>query len=138
MTDINTPSEQKAANTSLGDLLGEVTRDLSTLMRQEIELAKAELTQSAKRAGKGAGLLGGAGYSAMMAVLFISIAVWWGLGYLVGNAWSGLIVAVVWGLVALVLYLRGRTAIKSIQGAPQTVDTLKEIPETLKRNEENR
>ena len=138
MTDINTPSEQKAANTSLGDLLGEVTRDLSTLMRQEIELAKAELTQSAKRAGKGAGLLGGAGYSAMMAVLFISIAVWWGLGYLVGNAWSGLIVAVVWGVVALVLYLRGRTAIKSIQGAPQTVDTLKEIPETLKRNEENR
>ena len=138
MTDIHTPSEQKAANTSLGDLLGEVTRDLSTLMRQEIELAKAELTQSAKRAGKGAGLLGGAGYSAMMAVLFISIAVWWGLGYLVGNAWSGLIVAVVWGLVALVLYLRGRTAIKSIQGAPQTVDTLKEIPETLKRNEENR
>jgi hypothetical protein len=138
MTDINTPSEQKAASTSLGDLLGEVTRDLSTLMRQEIELAKAELTQSAKRAGKGAGLLGGAGYSAMMAVLFISIAVWWGLGYLVGNAWSGLIVAVVWGIVALVLYVRGRTAIRSVQGAPQTVDTLKEIPETLKRNEENR
>ncbi|NEN05432.1 phage holin family protein [Diaminobutyricibacter tongyongensis] len=138
MTDIHTPSEQKAANTSLGDLLGEVTRDLSTLMRQEIELAKAELTQSAKRAGKGAGLLGGAGYSAAMGVLFISIAVWWALGYLVGNAWSGLIVAVVWLIVALVLYLRGRTAIKSIQGAPQTVDTLKEIPETLKRNEENR
>lgn len=138
MTDIHTPSEQKAATTSLGDLLGDVTRDLSTLMRQEIELAKAELTQSAKRAGKGAGLLGGAGYSASMAVLFISIAVWWGLGYLVGNAWSGLIVAVVWGVVALVLYVRGRTAIRSITGAPQTVDTLKEIPETLKRNEENR
>ena len=137
-SDDPTPSEQKAANTSLGDLVGEVTRDLSTLMRQELELAKAELTQSAKRAGRGAGLLGGAGYSALMAVLFISIAAWWGLGYLVGNAWSGLIVAAVWAIVALVLYLNGRSAIKSIQGAPQTVDTLKEIPETLRRNEENR
>lgn len=138
MTDINTPSEEKAAHTSLGDLVGEVTRDLSTLMRQELELAKAELTESAKRAGKGAGLLGGAGYSASMAVLFISIAAWWGLGYLVGNAWSGLIVAAIWAIVALVLYVNGRTAIKSVTGAPQTVDTLKEFPETLKRNVENR
>jgi hypothetical protein len=137
-SDLPTPSEQKAATTSLGDLVGEVTRDLSTLMRQELELAKAELSQSAKRAGKGAGLLGGAGYSASMAVLFISIAVWWALGYLIGNAWSGLIVAVIWAIVALILYLNGRSAIKSITGAPQTVDTLKEIPETLKRNEENR
>ncbi|GAA1446087.1 phage holin family protein [Leifsonia poae] len=138
MTDIPTPSEQKAANTSLGDLLGEVTRDVSTLMRQELELAKAEVKESATRAGKGAGLLGGAGYAAVMGVLFISIAVWWALGYLVGNAWSGLIVAVIWLVVALVLYLQGRKALKSVAGAPQTVDTIKEIPETLKRNEENR
>lgn len=138
MTDIPTPSEQKAADTSLGDLLSEVTRDVSTLMRQELELAKAELRQSATRAGKGAGLLGAAGYSALMAVLFISIAAWWGLGYLVGNAWSGLIVAGIWLIIGLVLYFQGRAAIESIKGAPQTVDTLKEIPETLKRNEENR
>ena len=138
MTDIPTPSEQKAADTSLGDLLGEVTRDVSTLMRQELELAKAELRESATRAGKGAGLLGGAGYAAMMGILFISIAAWWGLGYLVGNAWSGLIVAAIWLIVGLVLYFQGRAAITSIRGTPQTVDTLKEIPETLKRNEENR
>lgn len=138
MTDIPTPSEQKAANTSLGDLLGEVTRDVSTLMRQELELAKAEVKESATRAGKGAGLLGGAGYAAVMGVLFISIAVWWALGYLVGNAWSAVIVAVIWLVVALVLYLQGRKALKSVAGAPQTVDTIKEIPETLKRNEENR
>ncbi len=138
MTDIPTPSEQKAADTSLGDLLGEVTRDMSTLMRQELELAKAELRESATRAGKGAGLLGGAGYAALMGILFISIAAWWGLGYLVGNAWSGLIVAAIWLIVGVVLYFQGRAAIKSIRGTPQTVDTLKEIPETLKRNEENR
>jgi len=138
MTDIPTPSEEKAAVTSLGDLLAEVTRDVSTLMRQELELAKAELQQSAARAAKGAGLLGGAGYAALMAILFVSIAAWWALGHLVGNGWSGLIVAGVWLIVGLALYLAGRSAMKSIKGVPQAVDTLKEIPETLKRNEENR
>ena len=138
MTDLHTPSEQKAAETSLGDLLGEVTRDLSTLMRQELELAKAELRQSATRAGKGAGMMGGAGYAAIMAVLFLSIALWWGLGYLVGNGWSGLIVAGLWALIGLVLFLMGRKELKAVKGAPRTVDSLKKIPDTLKRNEENR
>ena len=138
MTDLHTPSEQKAAETSLGDLLGEVTRDLSTLMRQELELAKAELRQSATRAGKGAGMLGGAGYAALMAVLFLSIALWWGLGYLVGNGWSGLIVAGIWAIIGLVLFLVGRKELKTVKGAPRTVDSLKKIPDTLKRNEENR
>lgn len=138
MDEVPTPSEEKAATTSLGDLLGEVTRDLSTLMHQEIELAKAELRQSATRAGKGAGLIGGAGYAGSMTILFLSIAAWWGLGYLIGNAWSGVVVGVVWALIGLFLFLAGRTSIRSVRGAPQTVDTLREIPETLKRNEENR
>ena len=138
MTDDYTPSEQKAASTSLGDLLGEVTKDLSTLMRQELELAKAELKQSATRAGKGAGMLGGAGYAAIMAVLFLSIAGWWALGTLIGNGWSGLVVALVWAVIALILFVVGRKQLKEVSGAPKTVESLKKIPETLKRNEENR
>ncbi|MCR2801311.1 phage holin family protein [Microbacterium sp. zg-Y818] len=133
-----TPSEQKAATTSLGDLLGEVTRDISTLMRQEVALAKAELKESATRTAKGAGLLGGAGYAALMAVFFLSFALWWALGTLVGGGWSGVIVAVLWGVIAAILYVIGRNKMKEVEGAPQTVETLKEIPETLKRNEENR
>ncbi len=133
-----TPSEVKAANTSLGDLLGEVTRDLSILIRQEIALAKAELKESAGKAAKGAGTLGGAAYAAGMTVLFLSIALWWALGTLVGNGWSGVIVAVLWAVIGLILYVIGRNQLKEIEGAPQTVETLKEIPETLKRNEENR
>jgi hypothetical protein len=133
-----TPSERKAAETSLGDLLGEVTRDVSTLMRQEVELAKAEVKQSATRAGKGAGLLGGAGYAGHLTVLFLSIALWWGLGNLIGNGWSALIVAVIWGIVAAVLFVLGRKEMKAIKGTPETVDTLKHIPDALKRNEENR
>ncbi|MFF1574187.1 phage holin family protein [Leifsonia sp. NPDC058292] len=138
MSDIPTPSERKAESTSLGELLSEVSRDISTLMRQELELAKAELRETASRAGKGAGLMGGAGYSGLMAVFFLSVALWWALGYLVGNAWSAVIVAVIWAIVALILFLIGRKNIKSIKGAPQTVDTIKEIPDTLKRNGENR
>lgn len=140
MTDATpTPSEQKAETTSLGDLLSEVTSDLSTLMRQELELAKAELKQSATRAGRGAGMLGGAGYGAMMAVFFLSVALWWGLGYYVtGLGWSAVIVAVIWALVALVLFLAGRTQLKSIEGAPRTVDSLKRVPDAVKRNEENK
>ena len=132
------PSEVKAANTSLGDLLGEVTRDLSTLIRQEMALARAELKESAGKAAKGAGSLGGAAYAAGMAVLFLSIALWWALGALVGLGWAGVIVAVIWAAIALILYAVGRNQLKEVEGAPQTVETLKEIPETLKRNEENR
>jgi hypothetical protein len=138
VSDIPTPSEDKASRTSLGDLLGEVTRDLSTLMRQEIELAKAELSQSAKQAGKGAGLLGGAGYAALMAVLFLSIALWWGLGHLIDNGWSAVVVAAIWGIIALILYLVGKKEMKSVQGAPRTVETIKQVPDAIKRNEENR
>ena len=133
-----TPSEQQAASTSLGDLLGEVTRDISTLMRQEVDLAKAELKQSASRAGKGAGLLGGAGYAGLMAVLFLSIALWWALGTLIGNGWSAVVVALIWAVVAGVLLLLGRAQLKRIEGMPQTVDSVQRIPDTVKRNEENR
>jgi hypothetical protein len=139
MTDMPTPSQQKAAETSLGDLVGEVSRDLSELMRKELELAKAELSESAKRAGAGAGLLGGAGYAGAMAVFFLSVALWWGLGDLIDSlGWSAVIVAVIWAIIAAILYAVGRKRLKTVQGAPKTVETVKEIPDALKRNQENR
>ena len=139
MTDMPTPSQQKAAETSLGELVGEVSRDLSELMRKELELAKAELSESATRAGAGAGLLGGAGYAGLMAVFFLSVALWWGLGDLIESlGWSAVIVAVLWAIVAAILYAVGRKRLKTVQGAPKTVETVKEIPEALKRNQENR
>lgn len=136
--DVPTPSEQQAATTSFGDLLAEVSRDISTLMRQEVELAKAELKQTAKQTGKGAGLYGGAGVAGFFTLLFLSIALWWGLGYLMSNAWSAVIVAVLWGIVAAVLYFTGKKELEEVEGMPQTVDSVKQIPDALKRNEENR
>jgi hypothetical protein len=133
-----TPSEQKAATTSLGDLLSEVTRDISTLMRQEVALARAELKQTVSKTAKGAGTLGGAAYAAMMAIFFLSVALWWALSTQIGGGWAGVIVAIIWAIIGGILYAVGRAELKKAEGVPQTVETLKEIPETLKRNEENR
>jgi hypothetical protein len=124
----------KADNSSLGDLLGDVTRDISTLMRQEVELAKAELKQSGTRAGKGAGLLAGAGVAGHFVLLFLSVALWWGLGNLIGHGWSAVVVAVIWAIIAAILASMGRKELKAIKGMPQTAETLQEIPPTLKPN----
>jgi hypothetical protein len=133
-----TPAHAKADSTSLGDLLGEVTQDISTLMRQEVELAKAELKQSAARAGKGAGLLAGAGVAGHFVLLFLSLALWYALGELIGLGWSAVVVAVLWGIVAAVLAATGRKELKSVKGLPRTAETIQEIPETFKPREEPR
>jgi Putative Actinobacterial Holin-X, holin superfamily III len=121
---------------SLGEVLSDVTQDISTLMRQEVELAKAEIRQSATKAGKGAGMLGGAGISGYMVLLFVSVAAWWGLGDTTGHGWSALIVAAVWLIVAAALALAGRREIKSVSGLPQTAESVKKIPDAVKGNEE--
>ncbi|MFP5313418.1 MAG: phage holin family protein [Actinomycetes bacterium] len=128
----------KADNASLGELLGDVTRDLSTLMRQEVDLAKAELKQSTSRAGKGAGMLAGAGVGGHFVLLFLSLALMWALGAVMALGWAALIVAVIWAIIAAVLATIGRKELKQIKGLPQTGETLSEIPPTLKPGEVNR
>ena len=130
--------EPDGRSESLGQLLSEVTKDISTLFRQEVELAKAEISESAKKAGKGAGMFGGAGVAGLLSLVFLSVALWWGLGFLTGLVWSAIIVAVIWGIVAGVLALRGKKQIDEIQGVPKTVETLKEVPEAFKTSEDQR
>ena len=129
-----TPAQAKAESSSLGDLLGDVTRDMSTLMRQEVELAKVEQKQSATRAGKGTGLLAGAGVAGHFVLLFLSLALWWALGLVMGLGWSGVVVAVIWAIIAAILASMGRKELNAIKGMPQTAETLQEIPPTLKPN----
>ncbi|HAQ59585.1 MAG TPA: hypothetical protein DCR63_03855, partial [Microbacterium sp.] len=108
------------------------------LMRQELALARAEMKESATRAGQVGGLLGGAGYAALMAVFFLSLALWWALGTLIGGGWSAVVVAAIWALAAVILFVVGRARMKQVAGAPQTAESLGKIPDALKRNEENR
>lgn len=126
-----------AGDRSLGELISEVTTDLSLLMRQEVELAKAEMQQSARRAGKAAGLFGGSAVAGNFALLFLSIALWWVLGSAIGLGWSALVVGILWGIAAAVLAATGRSSLKAIRGLPRTTDTVKRIPDALQGKEEH-
>jgi hypothetical protein len=121
--------------TSVGQLLGEVSKDLSTLMRQELELAKAEVKAEASKAGKGAGMLGGAGFAGYMVALFLSCALWWALENVMDAGLAALIVAVLWGVIGAVLFVMGRKQLKQVNPKPErTVDTLQQVPDALKPN----
>ena len=130
------PDSDSGSRPSVGQLLSDVTQDISTLMRQEVELAKAEIRQSATKAAKGAGMLAGAGISGHMVLLFASVAAWWAIGDETGHGWSALIVAAGWLAITTVLALAGRRAVKAVSGLPQTADTVRKIPGAVKGNEE--
>lgn len=123
------PSEPSASEDerSLGEIVGDVTQDLTTLVKQELELARTELKQEAAKAGKGAGMLGGAGVAAVLFLVFLSLT----LTFLLDN-WmplevAALLVAVAWAAVAAVLAARGRRELKrSNPQLPKTQQTLKE------------
>jgi hypothetical protein len=121
---------------SLGEVMGDLTRNVSTLLQQEVALAKAELRQSGSRAGKGVGLFAGAAVAGVMFLVFLSVSAWWGLGQLIGNEWSALIVAAVWVIVAIILALAGKKELERVRGLPQTTETLGKVPNALKGHEE--
>jgi hypothetical protein len=112
---------------TVGQLMGEIAADVSTLMRQEVELAKAEIKAEATKAGKGAGMLGGAAYAGHMVLLFGTLACVFAVGSQIGLGWAALIFTCVWGVIAAVLAMRGRDQLRRVNPKPKrTVQTLKE------------
>ena len=130
------PQQPTEERRSLGQVLGDVSSDLSTLVRQELALAKAEVSQSATNAGKGVGMFVGAAVAGLLLLVFLSLSIMWGLGQFIGNQWSALIVAVIWLIVAVVLALVGKKELARVKGLPQTADTVGKIPNALKGQEE--
>ncbi|RBY95806.1 phage holin family protein [Blastococcus sp. TF02-8] len=119
--------------TSVGQLIGEVTKDLSTLMRQELELAKVEVKAEAKKAGQGAGMFGAAGFAGYMVLMFLSFALWWALENVMDAGLAALIVAVLWGVIGAVAFVMGRKKFQQVNPKPErTVDTLQQVPGALK------
>ena len=117
---------------SVGQLLGEISKDFSTLIRQEVELAKTEVRESVSKASKAGSMLGGAALAGHMVVLFLSVALWWGLGNSIGRGWAALAVAAIWAVIAAVLMTVGRSQLKEVTGLPKTTETAKRIPEAFK------
>jgi hypothetical protein len=117
---------------SFGELMGEVTQDLSTLMRQEVELAKAEARDEAVKAGKAGGMFAGASIAAHLVLVFLSIALWWGLSNVMDGSWAALIVAGIWAGIAAALAAVARTRMKEMRGLPRTTETVKAIPDAVK------
>src|SRR3954454_11431229 len=100
MTESIRPGGRPVDDQSLGELVATMSRDLSVLVNREIELAKAELAADVKRAGLGAGFLGGGGFLAYFGALFLSVAAAFGIHALgLGIGWSFLIVAGAYFLV---------------------------------------
>jgi uncharacterized membrane protein YqjE len=124
-----------ATNGSAGDPrergIGELVKDLSsqtsTLVRQELALAQAELQQKGKLAGKGAGMLGGAAAAALLALGALSAALITLLDDAMATWVAALIVTALWAIVALVLAKAGQSALqRATPPVPQTVETVKE------------
>jgi len=125
---------QQQDNRSLGELFGDLARDTGTLVRQEIELARTEMTQKAMRVGKDIGFLLAGGAVAYAGFLAILAAIAVGLGQL-GVPWwlAALLVGLVVAGIGGFLVMRGLSALRQETAVPQqTIDTLKEDAEWAK------
>lgn len=112
---------------SLGELFARLGNDLSGLLTTQVDLARTELRDEAKEAGRMAGAFGAAGLLAYLALTLACFAAAWGLSEVVPEGVAFLIVAVVVAIVAAVLAMRGRAELeRAKEVAPQTVETIKE------------
>lgn len=118
----------------IGALFGTASEHVSTLIRGEVELAKAEITTSAKRGGIGAGMFGAAGVMLLFSVTFLFVAVAEGLTELGLPRWlSYLIVWAFFVLLAGLLVLIGLRLLKKVKAPERTIETLKDSKELLSR-----
>jgi hypothetical protein len=125
-TGLSKPGDQREP--SAADLVRQLSEQTSRLVRQEVELAKAELTVKGKRAGVGAGMFGGAGVSGLYALGALTTAAIAALSLAMDTWLAALIVAVVWAAIAGVMALTGRSKVKqAMPPVPRdSVDSVKE------------
>lgn len=124
------PNEQR----TLGQLLSTLAHDSSTLIRQEIELAKVEMSEKAAFAGKNAAMIAAGGMVLYTGVLAILAAVIIGLGHLIGYGWSALIVGVIVAGAGAFLVSSSIKKLRSEPLAPtETKETVSETVQWAKR-----
>jgi uncharacterized membrane protein YqjE len=128
------PGAEDLRERPIGELLKQLSEETTRLVHQEIELAKAELTQKGKQAGQGAGLFGGAGVLGFLALAALTTCFILALDAVMPAWLAALVVAVVYGAVAAFLAVRGRAKVKrAVPPVPeQTIETVKEDVEWAK------
>ena len=125
--------EQQRDDRSLGELFSELAGDTSNLVRQEINLAKAEMTQKATEAGRQAGMVGVGGVLAHTALLALVAALVAGLSEFMPIWASALLVGIVLAIAGYVVIRQGLDKLKQLNPKPeQTIETLKEDKEWIK------
>ena len=124
--DSQSNQSRPADDRSLGELVASATRDLSQLVHKEVELAKVEIKKEVAAAGKGAGLFGGAGLTGLFALLFLSAALAYGIGALIGFGWGLLVVGLLYLVAAAVLALSGKKKISQVGPPERTIETVKD------------
>lgn len=121
------PSADAQDTRSIGDIVGDIATDLSAMVRSELELAKTEAKAEVAKAGRGAGMFGGAAVAGYFALLFFSLFVMYLLNEGMDIQWAALIVFVVWLIAAGVLAMLGRKQLKTMNPAlDRTKNSLKE------------
>jgi len=131
-TDRDRVTQPLQADKSLGELFSELTSDLGNLFRQEVQLAKTEAREEVAQVGKGAGMLAGAGLSAWLALVMLSLTLAWWLDKALDRALSFLVVGLMWALVGAVLAVVGKKQMGRARALPETVRTLKEDAQWVK------
>ena len=112
-------TDTRTTDASLGELVANATRDLSTLVHQEVELAKVEIKRDVAAAGKGAGMFGGAGFAGVFALLFLSVSAAYGIEWLgVPLGCSFFAVGVIYLAIAGFLALSGKKSLTKV-GPPE-------------------
>ena len=119
---------------STGELLKELSQQTSTLVRQELDLAKAEMSEKGKQAGMGAGMFGGAGLFGLLAMIALTACLIMLLDRAMVDWLAALVVTAAYAAIAGVLALQGRNKVREAAPAvpEQTRDTLKEDVEWAK------
>ncbi len=118
---------------SLSELVSEVTGEIATLFRKEVELARVETSEQVSRAAKAGGMLGAAAVIGFLDLILFSFAAAWALSEVVPEGVAFLIVAVLFAIVAGVLAMAGKKRIAAINPVPnQTIQTVKEDVQVAK------
>ncbi len=127
------PEPVRDTDPTIGRLVTDASRDISSLIQKEIQLAKSELKISVRAGGVGVGLFAGAAFIAVLAIIMLSVSFayfihWAGLGL----HWAFLIVFGVYVLIAALLGYLGYRKVKQVRGPERAIEQGREIPKALK------